>query len=305
MSRFTMTKRLLILLVIAIVFGVLTVYYSLIPDAESIDTFYKKGTSDHQRLKHHLRHLDHDDKNKVHEKIHPASQVGQDVTVFQILGKHNGFFIEMGAFDGKTLSNTFWLERKHNWTGLLIEANPDFCRTILNTKRNVWLLCSCISSSKQENIYIKNGPCGGNKDSLFHTFLKKANKKNTVHVPCFDLTVVLNAIGRKEIDYFSLDVEGAELNVLESIKQSLISNDINVSVWTIEFRIYDGKKKIDAKSKIKLQKIRDFFASLGNYFEYSILPKLQHDEEGLDVVFVSKQFWCKKNLETPQGKPCQ
>ena len=34
------------------------------------------------------------------------------------------FFIEAGAFDGAFLSNSLYLEMKHNWTGLLVRTIP-------------------------------------------------------------------------------------------------------------------------------------------------------------------------------------
>jgi len=36
----------------------------------------------------------------------------------------HGFFIEIGSYDGESLSNTLFFEMRRNWTGLLIEANP-------------------------------------------------------------------------------------------------------------------------------------------------------------------------------------
>ena len=35
-----------------------------------------------------------------------------------------GFFIECGAADGEKFSNSLLFEMRHQWTGLLIEANP-------------------------------------------------------------------------------------------------------------------------------------------------------------------------------------
>ena len=49
-----------------------------------------------------------------------------DILLFQ--GKiKNGFFIEAGAWDFTTSSNSLWYELKHNWTGLLIEPIPEMC----------------------------------------------------------------------------------------------------------------------------------------------------------------------------------
>ncbi|KAF6201526.1 hypothetical protein GE061_003917 [Apolygus lucorum] len=51
--------------------------------------------------------------------------MGQGEKVRSILqNKKNGFFIEVGALDGETRSNTLYFERFLNWTGLLIEPDP-------------------------------------------------------------------------------------------------------------------------------------------------------------------------------------
>ena len=36
----------------------------------------------------------------------------------------NGFFVEAGADDFMTDSNTLYFETRKNWTGLLVEPNP-------------------------------------------------------------------------------------------------------------------------------------------------------------------------------------
>jgi len=44
--------------------------------------------------------------------------------------RRNGFFVECGAFGGEELSDTLFFEIKRNWTGLLIEAHPEYHRNI-------------------------------------------------------------------------------------------------------------------------------------------------------------------------------
>ena len=45
--------------------------------------------------------------------------------LLKLFGKQRGgFFIEAGADDGEFMSNTFYLELKRGWTGLLVEPNP-------------------------------------------------------------------------------------------------------------------------------------------------------------------------------------
>lgn len=52
-------------------------------------------------------------------------QLAQDLFVLWMLAeKRGGYFVEIGAGDGQTLSNTVLLEREYGWTGLLVEPNP-------------------------------------------------------------------------------------------------------------------------------------------------------------------------------------
>ena len=75
-------------------------------------------------------------------------QLGKVVDLFD--GKKKGFFIEAGALDGgpdnttmtsnlfspgERLSNTLVFELRHQWTGLLVEANPFTYRQLLEKKR--------------------------------------------------------------------------------------------------------------------------------------------------------------------------
>ena len=46
-----------------------------------------------------------------------------------------GFFVEAGAFDGYTQSNTYFLERARGWRGLLIEPVPALAREARRERR--------------------------------------------------------------------------------------------------------------------------------------------------------------------------
>ena len=48
-----------------------------------------------------------------------------DEKLLKYLNYENGFFIECGANDGVSQSNTLLLEQKLNWSGLLIEPGLD------------------------------------------------------------------------------------------------------------------------------------------------------------------------------------
>ena len=62
------------------------------------------------------------------DRIDVNGQEQQPIIINEEIFKNrikDGFFIEAGAFDGETFSNTLFFELKKNWTGLLVEPNPD------------------------------------------------------------------------------------------------------------------------------------------------------------------------------------
>lgn len=93
------------------------------------------------------------------------SQVGQDKAIDELLGeKEGGFFIEVGAYDGLTMSNSLFFEKSRGWTGLLIEANPRAYRELLSRDRKCWSTQSCISLSSQVELgvdFLAHGMVGG------------------------------------------------------------------------------------------------------------------------------------------------
>lgn len=56
------------------------------------------------------------------------AQFGEDRVLWQVFrGKTDGFFMEIGAFDGYSLSNTYFLEQM-GWHGVLVEPIEELCR---------------------------------------------------------------------------------------------------------------------------------------------------------------------------------
>ena len=64
---------------------------------------------------------------------------------FYIIFQRDGFFVECGALDGETRSNTLVFERQLNWTGLLIEADPLNFAKIITKNRKAYVSPSCLS----------------------------------------------------------------------------------------------------------------------------------------------------------------
>ena len=92
--------------------------------------------------------------NQFYSQINQG-QVAQAYFVDKIYNhtKTEGFFIEAGAVDGERLSNTIFLELERQWTGLLVEPNPELYEILLTRKRKVWSIGHCLSMSpRPENV---------------------------------------------------------------------------------------------------------------------------------------------------------
>jgi hypothetical protein len=64
----------------------------------------------------------------------------------------NGFFIEAGAADGETISNTLYFETKYDWTGLLVEPNPNLLKKLYAKERKAYVLPHCLSTKPEVEI---------------------------------------------------------------------------------------------------------------------------------------------------------
>ncbi|XP_059482832.1 uncharacterized protein LOC132200998 [Neocloeon triangulifer] len=155
--------------------------------------------------------------------------------------KH-GFFVECGALDGLSLSNTFYLERLLGWTGVLIEPEPQNFYEVLRKKRNVLSIPTCLSRSKRPQLV----PFTFGWYAYAKIDTQSPISENTNNVLCVPFYSILRAINRTNIDLFSLDIEGHELDVLRTIPW----DKVDIKVLIVEFaNIEEGKDALAAFMK--------------------------------------------------------
>ena len=77
------------------------------------------------------------------------SYVDNLVNIFN--SQSGGFFIECGALDGETRSNTLVLEQELGWKGLLVEADLRNYDTLLTKHRKAWSVQACLSTVQYPN----------------------------------------------------------------------------------------------------------------------------------------------------------
>jgi FkbM family methyltransferase len=147
------------------------------------------------------------------------SQLRQDLFVLSMLKfKRRGFFVEFGATNGVDLSNTFLLEKKFEWDGILVEPSRYWHRD-LNANRAVRISDKCVWKSSGEEILFNEVADGelstldqySNSDQ--HANSRKNGRKYEVDtISLLDLLDFYQA--PSTIDYLSIDTEGSELDIL-------------------------------------------------------------------------------------------
>ena len=80
------------------------------------------------------------------------SQLGQDLLVSWLLDeKQNGYFVEFGATNGIKLSNTYLLEKRYNWNGILCEPAVVYHNELYNN-RTVNIDTDCVYTNTGSKI---------------------------------------------------------------------------------------------------------------------------------------------------------
>lgn len=131
----------------------------------------------------------------------------------------NGFFIEAGANDGISQSNTYELENNYNWKGILVEPSYNAYIQCLKNRKNSKVFNFCLVSENYENEYI-NGDFDGNLMSSVDG--KRRNITPSSIVKTITIKKLLQIEKISHVDFFSLDTEGYEYEILKGIDFSKV-----------------------------------------------------------------------------------
>ena len=148
-------------------------------------------------------------------------------------------FIEIGAFDGLSGSQTLVMERCFGWHGALIEASPKNYASLLSSNRTGAMAHYAVCSKPEGgtiNIAGGTSTVAGDLSKMGKTHIRRwasARGSEVSQVPCKPLLMIYeDAMARSTaassndaalwrrgapITYLSLDVEGSELDVLSSV----------------------------------------------------------------------------------------
>jgi len=198
------------------------------------------------------------------------SQHGQDKYLDEYIfnKKEKGFFVDIGAHDGITFNNTYFFEKYRKWNGMCIEPIPEVFEK-LDKNRDCIKIKGCIGAENGVSSFLKiqgypemlSGLIDNydkrHLDRIEREIQKYGGDKSLITVKCFNINDLLQKYNISHIDYCSVDVEGSEFTIIESI----------------DFRRY----KIDVfsiENNYSSLAIRDFMFSVG----YDLITSLNCDD---------------------------
>lgn len=169
------------------------------------------------------------------------SQFGEDKLLTEMFpGDYKGVCVEVGAYDGKSGSNTLYFEER-GWKCLCVEPIPsqyEKCKAIRKEVVNC-----CVGETNEDDVpftVFKIGNDGKNESAisslepdsrLIESHKHMIKTTETILVKVRTLTQLLDeAHFPKDIDFISIDTENTELNVLKGFDL----NKYNVKVLVIE-----------------------------------------------------------------------
>jgi FkbM family methyltransferase len=175
--------------------------------------------------------------NLKHKTFKYKSINNLDRKIESYLNFNNGFFVELGANDGISQSNSYYFEKYREWKGVLIEPIPhNYLKCLKNRSKRSQVFCNaCVSFEYKEKfveiIYsnLMSTSLGLETDIdnaenhalIGKQFLEEDETNFNFGAVANQLNNILfKANAPKQIDFLSLDVEGAELEVLKGINHN-------------------------------------------------------------------------------------
>ena len=178
---------------------------------------------------------------KYNIRKNSPSQYGQDQVVYELLKKpETGTFVDIGANDGVTFSNSLFFE-KLKWTGICIEPHPIAFQELASA-RSCELLNACISGTDSiVDFLVVEGSShmlSGITSFMDPTHLERIDReieinsgeKRFIKIDAICPKTLTKNYHLKKIDYLSIDTEGCEMEILKKFNFS----EINVQVIGVE-----------------------------------------------------------------------
>ncbi|HEX2972075.1 MAG TPA: FkbM family methyltransferase [Tepidisphaeraceae bacterium] len=158
------------------------------------------------------------------------SQYGQDRFIDEyVFGQSTGgFFVDIGAHNGVSLSNTLAFEKFRGWDGICIEPMPErFAQLQANRKCRCVNGCIAPTSGIQRFTMVRgdadmlSGLSASfdedHRQRIEAELRAKGGKQEVIDVQGYAFNELMEKSGVTRIDYCSIDTEGSEFEILQSM----------------------------------------------------------------------------------------
>lgn len=144
----------------------------------------------------------------------------------------------MGAHDGESCNNTLYFEKNNNWTGINIEPiKKIYDKLVVNRPSNINLNCAVCNIDGETDFYLNTGHTemiSGIVNNFDPRHLQRLIKENNEHLSITEvvkvktkrLETIFDENNISHINYLSIDVEGAEFDVIKSINFDKVFIDV-------------------------------------------------------------------------------
>lgn len=153
-------------------------------------------------------------------------------------GYKNGFFMDIGAHDGVTINNTLYFEKYNNWNGINVEPiKKVYEKLIINRPKNININCAICNNDGTEDFICNVGKTemiSGLKKNLDPRHIERIKRENQqtgsktelIKISTKKIETICDDNNIKHINYLSIDVEGAEFDVIKSINFDKVFIDV-------------------------------------------------------------------------------
>ena len=167
--------------------------------------------------------------NRTEEELKPylmaQSEEDKRLLEYWFNGMCNGVYLEMGGLDGVRYSNTFVFHHAFDWKGILVEGSPRNYESLqINRPNEMAVVGAAVCDAPRTIHYYETGAVGGIWEFADEAFRSRFWPGVTIDqaeaVECLPLNDILAEHGggtTTHFDFFSLDIEGAELMALQSL----------------------------------------------------------------------------------------
>lgn len=151
-----------------------------------------------------------------------------------------GIFVDIGAHNGVIFNNTLFFEKELDWTGICIEPIPEVFQQ-LKENRKCKCIQGCVTDSSKDSLFFRAATYAINTEMLsglaktydpdqylqmMHEVGQTGGQLQVLTVNCFKINDLLKHSNICHVNFLSIDTEGGEFEILQSIDYDRFKIDI-------------------------------------------------------------------------------